>query len=254
VNSTVWQDNRCPLARQPRPTTRDVIRALPRPAASSASKTNLVRILVADEHPIFRAGLRRLLETEPRLTIVGETGDCLQVPQLVRDLCPDILLFGLSSAPRSPIEMLQEVARSGTRVRTIILTGAIQTPEVVEAVQSGAAGVLSKDSAADMLFKGIDSVMAGHYWVGNATVSDVAVSLRKFTAARRRAKTFGLTRRELDIVRVVVSGYTNKQIARQFSISESTVKRHITHIFDKLGASTRIEVALFAAHHRLLDS
>jgi DNA-binding NarL/FixJ family response regulator len=138
-------------------------------------------------------------------------------------------------------------------VRTIILTGAIHTPEVVEAVECGAAGVLSKDSVADVLFKGIDSVMDGHYWVGNAAGSDVAASLRRFNVERRRAKAFGLTRRELEIVRVVVSGYTNKQIAQQFSISESTVKRHVTHIFDKLGASTRIEVALFAAHHRLLD-
>jgi len=104
-----------------------------------------------------------------------------------------------------------------------------------------------------VVFKGIDCVMDGHYWVGNSTVSDVTASLRKLNIERRRAKAFGLTRRELDIVRVMVSGYTNKQIAREFSISESTVKRHVTHIFDKLGASTRIEVALFSAHHRLLD-
>jgi len=84
-------------------------------------------------------------------------------------------------------------------------------------------------------------------------VSDVAASLRKFDVERRRAKAFGLTRRELEIVRAVVSGYTNRQIAKEFSISERTVKRHVTHIFDKLGASTRIEVALFAAHHRLLE-
>jgi two-component system nitrate/nitrite response regulator NarL len=214
---------------------------------------NLIRILIADEHHIFRDGLRWLLETAPRLRIVGETGDHLEVPQLVRDLCPDILLFGLTSARRSPIETLQKIARGDTRVRTIILTGAMHAPEVMDAVQFAAAGVMSKDSAADVLFKGIDSVMDGHCWVGNAAVSDVAASLRKFNVARRRAKAFGLTRRELEIVQVVVSGYTNKQIARHFSISESTVKRHVTHIFDKLGASTRVEVALFAAHHRLLD-
>jgi DNA-binding NarL/FixJ family response regulator len=212
-----------------------------------------VRIVIADEHPIFRDGLRRLLETQPRLCIVGETGDGSELPKLVRDLCPDILLFGLSSSQRSPVETLQEIAGSGTAVRTLVLTGAIHTPEVAAAVQCGAAGVLSKDSAADVLFRGIDSVMDGNHWVGNAAVSDMAASLRKFNVARRRAKAFGLTRRELEIVRAVVSGHTNKQIARQFSISESTVKRHITHIFDKLGASTRIEVALFAAYHRLLD-
>jgi len=224
-----------------------------RPGDEAVPVTGVVRIVIADEHPIFRDGLRRLLETEPRLRIVGETGDGLELANLVRDLCPDILLFGLSSTRRSPVEILQEIAASETSVRTIVLTGSIHTPEVVAAVQLGAAGVLSKDSAADMLFKGIDSVMEGHYWVGDNAVANVAASLRKFNVARRRTKAFGLTFRELEIVRAVVNGHTNKQIAQQFSISESTVKRHVTHIFDKLGASNRIEVALFAAHHRLLD-
>jgi len=223
------------------------------PGDEAVPVTGVVRIVIADEHPIFRDGLRRLLETEPRLRIVGETGDGLELANLVRDLCPDILLFGLSSTRRSPVEILQEIAACETSVRTIVLTGSIHTPEVVAAVQLGAAGVLSKDSAADMLFKGIDSVMEGHYWVGDNAVANVAASLRKFNVARRRTKAFGLTFRELEIVRAVVNGHTNKQIAQQFSISESTVKRHVTHIFDKLGASNRIEVALFAAHHRLLD-
>jgi DNA-binding NarL/FixJ family response regulator len=214
-----------------------------------------VRIVIADEHAIFRDGLRRMLETEPRLRIVGETGDALGLATLVRGVEPDILLFGFSATHRSPVETLQEIAASASGVRTIILTASIHTPEVAAAVQLGAAaGVLSKDSSADLLFKGIASVMEGGFWVGDSAVANVADSLRKFNVARRRAKAFGLTRRELEIVRAVVSGYTNKHIARQFSISESTVKRHVTHIFDKLGASNRVEVALFAAHHRLLDS
>ena len=212
-----------------------------------------VRIIVADEHPIFRDGLLRLLEHEERLQIVGETGDGSEVVTLVRNLRPDILLLGFSSSPRSPVKTLEEIAASGTSVRTILLTGSIDTPDVVSAVQLGAVGVISKESTADVLFKSIDSVMNGHCWVGDNAVSDVASSLRKLNVARRRTKAFGLTRRELDIVRAVVSGHTNKQIAKQFSISESTVKRHITHIFDKLGASNRVEVALFAAHHRLLN-
>jgi two-component system nitrate/nitrite response regulator NarL len=217
------------------------------------TETSAIRLVIADAYPIFRHGLRRLLETRSHLRIVGETGDTVALPQIIRDLCPDILLFGVMPAHQSAAETLRAIANCQTGVRTIILAGAIHTPEVVEAVQSGAAGVLTKDSSADVVFKGIDSVMDGHYWVGNATVSDVSASLRKLNVERRRAKAFGLTKRELDIVRVMVSGYTNKQIAREFAISESTVKRHVTHIFDKLGASTRIEVALFAAHHRLLD-
>jgi two-component system nitrate/nitrite response regulator NarL len=212
-----------------------------------------VRILVVDEHSIFRDGLLRLLQREERLRIVGETGDAAQVATLVRDLGPDVLLLGFCSSRRSPVQTLQEVAAFGTSVRTILLTGVIDdTPEIAAAVQLGAVGVISKESTTDVLLKSIDSVMEGHCWVGDNRVADVGAGLRKLNLARRRTKAFGLTRRELEIVRAVVSGCTNRQIAGKFVISESTVKRHITHIFDKLGASNRIELALFAAHHHLL--
>jgi len=219
-----------------------------------AAQTETVGIVIADEYPIFRDGLRRLLETQPRLRILGETGDGLEVIRLVQDLRPDILLLGLSASPRSLVETFERIAASGTSVRTILLAGAVDNPDVVTAVQLGAAGVIYKDSAADVLFKGIDSVMDGHWWVGDNVVSNVAASLRKLNHARRRAKAFGLTQRELEILRAMMSGCSNKQIASQISISESTVKRHVTHIFDKVGASNRVEVALFAAYHRLLDS
>jgi DNA-binding NarL/FixJ family response regulator len=212
-----------------------------------------VGIVIADEYPIFRDGLRRLLETQPRLRILGETGDGLEVIRLIHDLRPDILLLGLSASPRSLVETFERIASSGALVRTILLAGAVDNPDVVAAVQLGAAGVIYKDSAADVLFKGIDSVMDGHCWVGDNVVSNVAASLRKLNHARRRAKAFGLTQRELEILRAMMSGCSNKQIASQVAISESTVKRHVTHIFDKVGASNRVEVALFAAHHRLLD-
>jgi two-component system, NarL family, nitrate/nitrite response regulator NarL len=215
--------------------------------ASPAPKVEQVRIIIADEYPIFRDGLRRLLETRSDLQIVGETGDGLQAAALIRDLAPDILLLGLSAA----LDVVRTSAMCGS-VSTILLTASVDTPEVADAFQLGARGVVPKDSAADALFGSIDSVMDGHYWVGDNQVSNVAGSLRKLTVARRRAKAFGLTRRELEIVRAIVDGYTNKQIAKRSAISESTVKRHVTHIFDKLGASNRIEVALFAAHHRLL--
>src|SRR5712691_6139498 len=205
VSFTEPRDNTAALVRRrDSPSSSDRVA---RRAESVGRQDVVVRIVIADEHPIFRDGLRRLLETEPRLRIVGETGDGLEVANLVRDLCPDILLFGLSSTRRSPVEILQAIAASETSVRTIVLTGSIHTPEVVAAVQLGAAGVLSKDSAADMLFKGIDSVMEGHYWVGDNAVANVAASLRKFNVARRRTKAFGLTFRELEIVRAVVNGH-----------------------------------------------
>jgi DNA-binding NarL/FixJ family response regulator len=95
--------------------------------------------------------------------------------------------------------------------------------------------------------------MGGRLWVGRESVSDVAASVRKLETMRRRALAFGLTRRELDIVRAVIGGSTNKTIARRFSISENTVKRHLAQIFDKVGVSNRTELAMFAAHHRFVD-
>jgi DNA-binding NarL/FixJ family response regulator len=215
------------------------------------TKEQLVRIVIADEHPIFRDGLRWLLQTEPGLSIVAEIGNGSDAVAMIRDLEPDILLLGL--AGQLPLHLLQAVAAAGMPVRTIVLTQCVDTPEVVRALQLGARGVVPKDSAAEVLFKSIRTVMAGHYWIGHESVSKVASSLRELETTRRRNKAFGLTRRELEIVGVVMAGHTNKEISKRFKISENTVKRHLTHIFNKLGASNRVELALFTAHHRLLD-
>jgi len=211
-----------------------------------------IRIIIVDEHPIFRVGLRRLLETRPRLQIVGEAGDGLKAVALVRDLAPDILLIGLG-AGRLRLDVLERIADLSTPVRTILLTRAVGMPGLMRALQLGACGIVPKDSAADVLFESIDCVMAGQYWVGVERAADLVASVRQLELARRRVKAFGLTHRELEILRGIVGGDTNRAIARTLSISENTVKRHILHIFDKVGASNRVELALFATHHQLVD-
>jgi DNA-binding NarL/FixJ family response regulator len=212
-----------------------------------------VRIVIADEYPILRDGLRRLLETNPGLQIVGEGGPGSTAVALVRQLEPDILLLGSLPGTGPASETLRQLADIGVSVRTILLVRAIDTVEVADALQFGACGIVSKDSGADLLFQCIDSVMAGYQWVGHERASNITASIRRFIAARRQTQMFGLTRREQDIVRAVIDGDTNKEIGRRFSISENTVKRHLMHIFNKVGASSRIELALFAGHHRLLD-
>jgi DNA-binding NarL/FixJ family response regulator len=214
----------------------------------------LVRIVIADEHPIFRDGLRRLLETDESLHIVGEAAVGSAAVALVRELEPDILLLGPARSAGPASETLRQLAEAGLTVRTILLVKAIDTTEVTDALHFGACGILSKDSAADALFESIESVMAGHHWVGDERAVDIGASVRRFAAARRQTQMFGLTRREQEIVRAVIDGDTNKEVARRLSISENTVKRHLMHIFNKVGASSRVELALFAAHHRLLDN
>jgi len=228
--------------------------APPLAAASIHAMASAIRVAIADEFPMFRDGLRRLLEVDPRLRIVG-VAPVLDAAILVRAAEPDILLLG-SRSPERAVETLRELAEARPETRTILLTQSIDADAVARAIELGAWGVVAKNSAADRLFSSIETVAAGECWVGDHPVDiddDVGASIRRFDYARRQSQSFGLTRRELDIVRAVVNGDTNREIAALLAISQNTVKRHLMHIFNKVGASTRVELALFAAHHRLLD-
>jgi two-component system, NarL family, nitrate/nitrite response regulator NarL len=210
-----------------------------------------IRAVIADEHPIFRDGLRCLLETSPKLQIVG-AADASNVMAVVRQLSPDILILGISVASRLSVDTMEQIAAASTTVRTILLSTTTDESDILEALRLGAYALVPKDTTPDTLFETIDSVMAGHYWVGCERVASVAAGVRELDSERRRSKAFGLSRRELEIVGAVMNGNTNRQLAKRFSISENTVKRHLTHIFDKVGASTRVELAVFAAHHHLV--
>ena len=212
--------------------------------------TLAVRIVIAAENRIFRDGLRRLLEAAG-FVIQGETTPGAAAAALVNQLQPDILLLG-DATPRA-LELLQQLSNSGGTTRAVMLTDGVDTPAVISSLQFGVRGVVLTDSPPDVLIDCIHTVMTDRAWIGREAVAGTLPGLRKLETARRRSKAFGLTRRELQVLREVVAGYTNKEIAERIHISENTVKAHLTHIFDKLGASNRVELALFAAHHRLLS-
>jgi DNA-binding NarL/FixJ family response regulator len=220
-------------------------------------KQTTVRIVIADDHPIFRDGLRRLLEAEPDLKVMGEASDGAEAVKLARQLKPDILLLDLAMPKHPGLEALRDLSSGGagsTPVRVILLTAAAEKSQIVEALQLGARGVVLKDSATQLLLKAIHTVMSGEYWVGRESVSNLVQYLRTLVQSssdEARQKKFGLTPRELEIVAAVVAGYSNKEIAEYFKISEDTVKHHLSNIFDKLGVSTRLELALFAVNQSL---
>lgn len=195
-----------------------------------------VRIVIADGQPIFRDGLRRLLECRAAYAVAGESAGAAAAVARVRDLVPDVLLLSAANIDLSLLDTLEQIAALDLPVRTIVLTPTLRDAQIAAAVERGARGVMSTQTAADVLFAAIDVVMQGGTWIGLRSSAPNA---------------FGLTPRELEILRAVVNGDTNRAIALRCSISENTVKRHVMHLFDKVGASSRVELALFAQHHEL---
>ena len=210
-----------------------------------------VRIVIADDHTIARNGLRWLVESDPHMVVVGETTSGPHASTVARDSEADVLLLKFPVDAKPALDTLRHVLSEVCSVRPIILAETLDTPGLTDAVDLGARGVILRDSPADVLFNGIRCVTGGGWWINRSAQPNLEAALRVLRR-RRRATAFGLTSRELEIIKGVIAGSTNKEIAERFAISENTVKRHLSHIFNKLGASNRVELALFASHHRLV--
>ena len=218
-----------------------------------------IRILIADDHPAFTAGLRYLLEFEPDLKVIGQASNVADVVHRVLELKPDILLLDLRmpSQPlakvsaRGGLDARAAVRVSGSVTKTILFANEMEIEEIVEAIELGVRGVLLKSAATELLIESIRAVMKGACWEGTKTVPTLHALLRTMGEELNRRK-FGLTPRELEVVSAIVRhSMANKDIAQFFKISEDTVKKHISSCFDKLGVSNRLELDHFAREHKL---
>ena len=214
----------------------------------------VIRIVIADDHPVVRIGVRNMLDEQEGFEVVGEASDGDEAITQTLETEPDILLLDVLM-PRLPgIEAMRAIMNGTPTVKIILLTSTITTQQIIEALQIGARGIVLKNALADHLQTSIRTVMAGDYWIGGKRVVNLVSALRDLMqqAAVPQRKTYGLTPRELEVVGCIVEGCSNRDIARQFSLSEETVKRHLSNIFDKTGVSTRLELALFAIAHQLV--
>ena len=228
-----------------------------------------MRVVLADDECLFRASLRQLLAV-PGATInqvygvdvgagfevIGEAGSGEDTVRIVRAAQPDILLLDLSMPRMSGLDALRELTAAGSTVRTLVLAGTIDRPQLLAAVHLGARGMLLKNVTTELLFEAMMCVGAGRYWLEQTLVTDLLETVRPIIQSSSAAGgqlSYGLTPRERQIVAMVVAGAANKDIARSCSVSEQTVKHHLTRIFDKVGATSRVELAMLALRQGLVD-
>ena len=212
-----------------------------------------IKILVADDHAIFRDGLRKLFEAAGDISIVGEASNGLECVKLLKKLKPDVLLLDLRMPEKDGWGVLEEIKFDSLPTRTIVLTATEDERDVIRAMRLGARGVVLKQSASELLVKSIRRVHNGEIWLDNRVTAEVIDAFKKSTESGRRLEKPLLSHRENEIVQLVAQGSRNREIGEKLLISEQTVKNHLRNIFDKLGVSDRLELALYAIHHRLID-
>lgn len=237
-------------------------------SASTGSKDS-IRVFLADDESLFRASLRQLLAVPPNVLqdvygvdvgsgfeVIGEAGTGEDVVRMVQSAPPDLLLLDLCMPRMSGLEALRELASCRDRMRIVLLAGNIDRSQLVSAVRLGVRGLLLKDAATEVLFEAIMCVMAGQYWLGQSLVSDLLEIVRPLIQSAGVTGTGAsskLTPREQQVLRMVVAGHSNKEIAQQWTVSEETIKHHLTRMFDKVGAANRVELAMLATSQGLLD-
>jgi DNA-binding NarL/FixJ family response regulator len=208
-----------------------------------------IRLLIADRQSMFRDVLERLLESEPDFKIVGSTDNGEHLAVLIRELKPDVLLLDTRLRKRSGVDALREISDSGVSVNPILLTDDRRTSEIIQALLHGARGVVRKNAEISLLFKAIRAVSAGEFWVSHNGICELVQNLRSLTQRVEQNSRFqirSLGKQQQRVVEAIVNGGTNREIAQELSLSERTVKYHLTHIFRRLGVSSRMELARFS--------
>ncbi len=218
----------------------------------ATEEKQMIRIALADDHPIFRDGLRKLLALEEDFQVVAEARDGKEVLDILQRDEPDVLLLDLKMPGLDGLSTLQRLQAQKIKTKVIVLTASDNEDEYVQAMKFGTSGIVLKQTATELLIKSIRKVHAGEIWLDSRTTAAV---MRQFAspneAAAKDRERSPLSQREREIVVLVAQGFKNKEIAERMFISEQTVKNHLHNIFDKLGVSDRLELALYAIHKNI---
>ena len=209
------------------------------------------RVLIVDDHPVVRQGLRSLLSQYPDIQVVGEADGSPAALGLIADLRPDVVLLDIRLAGPSGLELARQLRRSGAEARVIILTSHDDEAYLMEAAQAGVHGYLLKSASAELLAEAIRAVHAGEHRLSPALVSKALEQLEALSRTQAQAES-GLSDQELQLLRLLADGANTQDMARTLYLSERTVKRKLQDILDKLGAATRAQAVAEAFKRGLL--
>ncbi len=207
--------------------------------------TRPISVLIVDDHPVVRRGLRVLLEVQDGIEVVGEAGDGATALALAAERVPDVILLDLKLPGMDGIAVLGELRSRESAARVLVLTSATEPASASLAVRSGAAGLLYKDVDPDALVRAIRSVHDGHFLLA----PEAAGSLRSAAAWGPGARLDALTSREREVLAELAKGRSNREIARALGVAEKTVKAHVSSVLAKLGVQDRTQAALLAVRH-----
>lgn len=213
--------------------------------------TQTVRVLIADDQTLFRVGLARLLEEDPRVDIVGQAGDGVEAVKLAGSLKPDVVLMDLKMPNVDGIEATRQILANHPDVKVLLLTTFEADNHVIQALKAGASGYILKDSRPDSIVSSLLAVMAGERVMASAVANRVLEMLTGTTTPKEFYD--GLTGREIEILKLLAGGMANKQIAYKLKISEKTVRNHVSNMYEKLNIYDRSQAVLYAVRKGLVE-
>jgi two-component system NarL family response regulator len=227
-----------------------------RKSDSEGTDRQALRVLIVDDHALFRRGLQMVLEQEDDIDVVGEAADGAEAIERAVDLMPDVVLMDVRMPKRSGIEATEQIRDALPHAKILMLTISDEESDLYEAIKAGASGYLLKEISIDEVADAIRSVWAGQSRISPSMASKL---LNEFAAMSKRADERQqipppkLTDREMEVLRLVAQGLNNRDIAAQLFISENTVKNHIRNILEKLHLHSRMEAVVYAVREKLLE-
>jgi len=223
------------------------------PVSNELPKQAAIRLIIADSEPIYRVGIRKIFAVEDDIRVVGQAETLGQAMSAVTKFPADILLFEASICP-NPAEAISEIMKRAPSIHIILLGTDLGEDETVDFLRRGIRGLVTRSVSPDMLVKCVRKVACGETWLDNKGVNWVIEAYRsqasQLTTPRAKVR---LTDKELLIISGVTQGLKNKDIAQEIGTTEQVVKNYLRKVYDKLGVSDRLELALYCMHHRLLE-